>query len=130
MNTPLIKKMLIKPGYQVLVLNEPAGYAEKIDPAERCTDPERVCDVIWLFVRSKAEIDHWFSRAIQQLKPGGVLWISYPKRTAPGVVTDINRDTGWDTLRAAGWQGVTQIAIDEVWSALRFRPAAEVKRKP
>lgn len=65
--------------------------------------------------------------AIASVRPGGLLWISYPKRSAK-VETDMTRDIGWETIDAAGWQGVTQIAIDATWSALRFRPAAEVGR--
>lgn len=132
MDTPLSKKMLIKPGSRVLVLNAPDGYSEKLEPlpqgAVRCSALDSTCNVVWLFVRNQAEIDHWFPRVFHQVSPGGILWVSYPKRTAPGVITDINRDTGWDAVVAAGWQGVTQIAVDETWSALRFRPKSEIKK--
>jgi len=53
------------------------------------------------------------------------LWISYPKRSSK-VETDITRDVGWDVVYKAGLEGVTQIAIDDTWSALRFRPADRV----
>ncbi len=43
------------------------------------------------------------------------------------IETNVNRDTGWDVMADAGWRPVTQIAIDDTWSALRFRPAADVK---
>ena len=58
----------------------------------------------------------------------GVLWLCYPKGGAKAG-TDINRDTGWDVMLLAGWGPVSQIAIDERWSALRWRPESDVKRK-
>ena len=48
----------------------------------------------------------------------GRLWICYPK----GGRADINRDSLWPMLRRYGLRPITQVAIDEVWSALRFRP--------
>ncbi len=43
--------------------------------------------------------------------------------------TDLTRDVGWETVAKAGWQAVSQISVDDTWSALRFRPAAEVGRR-
>ena len=63
---------------------------------------------------------------MQAVKAGGLLWFTYPKKTAK-IKADITRDTGWESVRAAGWRPVTQIAIDETWSALRLRPESEVK---
>jgi hypothetical protein len=40
--------------------------------------------------------------------------------------TDLNRDVFWEALEHLGVRPVTQIAVDDVWSALRFRPFAEV----
>jgi hypothetical protein len=62
--------------------------------------------------------------ALQALRPGGVFWVSYPKRSSQ-VKTDLTRDAGWETLWSAGMRAVSQIAIDETWSALRFRPKSE-----
>jgi uncharacterized protein YbdZ (MbtH family) len=40
--------------------------------------------------------------------------------------TDINRDAGWDIVFQAGLRPVTQVAINHIWSALRFRPLEKV----
>ena len=42
------------------------------------------------------------------------------------VPTDLNRDILWKIFPNSEWRPVTQISIDEIWSALRFRPKAEV----
>lgn len=43
--------------------------------------------------------------------------------------TDINRDVGWDVVKRAGFEPVSQVSIDDVWSALRFRPSDLVSQK-
>ncbi|MGH3665245.1 MAG: hypothetical protein ACRDU8_03995 [Egibacteraceae bacterium] len=58
---------------------------------------------------------------------GGLLWPAYPKRSAK-VDTDLTRDVGWDAVTKAGWDGIAQVSVDDVWSAVRFRPVADIKR--
>jgi hypothetical protein len=50
-----------------------------------------------------------------------LLWFAYPKGTSTKYKCDFNRDSGWDILRQSGFDTVRQVAIDEDWSALRFR---------
>jgi hypothetical protein len=127
----LVKKLRIKPGDRVWVVNAPDGYLRRLEPlpdgAEIVTAAGGKCEVVHVFVRDTAELDRHASAAREALKPGGVLWFSYPKRQK-GVDTDINRDQGWDPLKREGLVAVTQIAIDDLWSALRFRPEPEVGR--
>jgi hypothetical protein len=56
-----------------------------------------------------------------QITQPGTFWVAYPK----GNRTDINRDTLWPILTEYGMRPIGQIAVDEVWSALRFRPLKE-----
>ena len=129
-DTTLIKKLGIKPKQRIIILNAPEGYRELLGtlPAdvELAAEPDSAFDLVHLFVKNKAEVDRYAPTAIQAVKPGGLLWISYPKKSSK-VPTDITRDIGWDSVWNAGWRPVTQIAIDEVWSALRFRPRSEVE---
>lgn len=128
-DTSLIKKLGIKPQYRVALLNAPQGYQEQLGPlpagVELAAAPDGTFDVVHLFVRDKAELDRDVPTAIQAVKPGGLLWISYPKQSSK-VATDLNRDVLWDVFPNKDWRPVTQISIDEVWSALRFRPKSEV----
>jgi hypothetical protein len=59
------------------------------------------------------------------VKQDGLLWVSYPKRSSK-VETDISRDVGWEVMAEAGLRPVTQVSIDEIGSALRFRPVEAV----
>jgi hypothetical protein len=51
----------------------------------------------------------------------GTLWIAYPKANR----TDLNRDTLWPIGGEFGLRPIAQVAIDDIWSALRFRALAE-----
>ena len=130
-DTPLIKKLGIKPKNRVTILNAPEGYHEQLGalPADvelvTTVTPAGPFDVVHLFVQNKAELDRDGLLAIQAVKPGGILWISYPKQSSK-VATDLNRDVLWKVFPDKEWRPVTQISIDEVWSALRFRPQSEV----
>ena len=82
-------------------------------------------DCVQLFVKNIEEMNRLAPRAIRAVKPDGLLWISYPKRSSK-TKTDLSRDHGWEVIENAGLEGVTLIAIDEVWSAMRFRLAERV----
>src|SRR5215469_7620768 len=130
-DTPLIKKLGIKPKSRVVILNAPERYREQLGtlPADvelaTTLAPAGSFDLVHLFVQNKAELDRDGLLAIQAVKPGGILWISYPKQSSK-VDTDLNRDVLWKVFPDKQWRPVTQISIDEVWSALRFRPQSEV----
>ncbi len=130
-DTPLIKKLGIKPKNRVVILNAPEGFLKQLGalPAGvelvTTTSSSGAFDVVHLFVRNQAELESQAPTAIQLVKPGGLLWISYPKQSSK-VTTDLNRDVLWKVFPNRDWRPVTQISIDPVWSALRFRPKSEV----
>ena len=128
----LIKKLGIKPKQRFIILNAPEGYSERIITllpldVELVTTPTSAenYDVVLQFVRNKTEVEKDTPIAIEIVKPGGRLWLSYPKQSSK-VPTDINRDILWKIFPNSEWRPVTQISIDEIWSALRFRPNSEV----
>jgi hypothetical protein len=129
-DTSLAKKLGIKPDYKLLILNAPESYLETLgslpEGTEIKTRAEGSFDLIQIFLYNKVDVEKFASMGIQAVKPGGLLWFTYPKKTAK-IKSDITRDTGWESVRAVGWRPVTQIAIDETWSALRFRPESEVR---
>jgi hypothetical protein len=130
--TSLARKLLIKPGHRVLALNAPEHYRSLLSPlaegVQISEEPEDGSfDVVHAFAGNQAELERVAPTALQSVKPGGIVWFSYPKQ-ASKVQTDISRDTGWDVLERAGWRPVTQISVDDVWSALRYRPISERSR--
>ena len=113
---------------RLAVRNAPQGMAERLagqlEGVEVVTGPDVRADALLLFVNNMAEAQALAAGAVEAVadaKPEGVLWLAYPKGSSK-IKTDINRDTLWPVVQAHGWRPVRQIAIDEVWSALRFRP--------
>lgn len=63
----------------------------------------------------------------QFYKNDEVVWLAYPKLSSKKYTCEFNRDTGWQALGDIGFEGVRMVAIDEDWSALRFRKAENIK---
>ena len=128
MRASLAQKLQIKSG-KLIVLNAPKGYVERLARGLKdiavSNRASSQAEAVLLFVNSLAEVDKLAPKAIKTVRPDGLLWVAYAKGTSK-VKTDVNRDRLWEAMRPTGWQPVRQIAIDEVWSALRFRPAALV----
>ena len=124
----LARKLLIEPGQRVLVLNAPSGYLAGLQPppdgvtiVDQGNGPH---DVVQLFARDRAQLERDADAAMSALKPGGILWMAYPKPSS-GPGSDLNRDHGWGMLHGAGLVAVTQISVADGWNALRWRPNAE-----
>ena len=131
-DSPLVKKLGIKPNQKMMVVDAPEGYVRTLgalpEGSELTTTAQGTFDFVHLFVRTKADIDGHATAALESVKPGGMLWFSYPKKSSI-IKTDVTRDIGWEVVAEAGWRPVSQISIDDTWSALRFRPTSDVKRK-
>lgn len=126
----LAKKLQIKLGMQVGILNPPEGFMALLDEWPAGTtlvaEPEEgSLDLLVLFVKSMAELESQAPRAIGLVKYDGILWIAYPKKSSK-IKTDIDRDSGWAMMSKLGMAGVAMVAIDETWSAMRYRPAERV----
>jgi hypothetical protein len=132
MAAPLAKRMQVKPGHTILAVNAPKDYAERLgdlpDGARVVTrgDPARA-DHVHVFVRDSRDVARLGPKAIAGVQAGAVTWIAYPKKTS-GVETDVTRDRGWDAVMDQ-IDAVSQVAVDDTWSALRFKAVAEVGRR-
>jgi hypothetical protein len=117
------QKLFIRDNYTVLLLNAPRGYREVLGPlpqgvkvVSRATKP---VELIQLFASKKADMLKLFREAKPLLKAEGLLWATYPK--AGQLDTDLKREVVWECGQAVGMEPVAQIAVDDVWSALRFK---------
>ncbi len=125
----IAQKLLIKPGYTLLVLNAPPGYLEQLAPlpdnvtvaTER--GGTQIYDAVQVFTFNRADVENFSAPAVAAVKPTGLLWFAYPKKTG-SIKTDIHRDVGWESIQRAGWEGVSLISIDNTWSCMRYRPTA------
>ena len=90
-------------------------------------DPRYPYQFIIIFVKSVSEVEQVAPMTIHNLIADGVLWFCYPKKNSKKYSSDINRDHGWKVLNDAGLFGIRLVAIDEDWSALRFRNKKFIK---
>lgn len=137
-STELAKKLKLKPGYRAAILFAPpelevdAGLLpEGVDLVSEQAlgdEPDGAADFVHLFAGSVAELNQRAPEALRTLKYDGVLWIAYPKQSSK-VKTDLNRDHGWAVIAEAGLRPVTQVSVNETWSALRFRPVEKVGKE-
>jgi hypothetical protein len=133
MSQDLAKKLQLKPGCRLAILNAPEGYLEALESTlpEGCKIVEPAdagageINCVQVFVQSMADVQTMAPVALKAVSYDGLLWMCYPKKSS-GIKTDIHRDMGWDVLREAGYEGVRAISIDDVWSGLRFRPKERV----
>jgi hypothetical protein len=81
------------------------------------------------FVERQRDVERVFKQARAALDSEGVLWLAFPKKSSD-IDTDIGRDRGWDALADRGWVPVSNVSIDDTWSALRFKhdPALKTLR--
>ena len=125
----LPKKLQMKAGQRAILINAPADYLEKLgslpEGVELVTEPEGRFDFVQVFVKNLADVQKFVPEAAKLVKHDALLWIAYPKGgTKAG--TDVNRDILWNAIAQYDLTGVTLISLDEVWSAMRFRPTERV----
>jgi predicted CoA-binding protein len=118
------EKLLIKAGYRVLLVNAPDGYENILKALPQgvkiLEKLSKNIDLIQLFVNTLAELEAELIAIKPLLKPDGILWLSYPKKTSK-IKADINRDSINAYAKTIGLQGVSMVSIDETWSALRLK---------
>ncbi len=129
----LFKKLNYKGQPQVHILHHPASFEDNLasikDEAEIITDLSKAGAITFaiLFITQKAEMDRLIPQIAPQLQGDAILWVCYPKGTSKKYTCDFNRDTGWDTIGQYNLEVVRAVAIDEDWSALRFRKVEYIK---
>ena len=112
----LAKNLNLKDGKKVRVIGKPSD----VDLDDVVTTTSAGADAVLVFVKKLAEVDAKCAAAVEAAKQDRLAWIAYPKARQLG--TDLNRDILWQHLQKEGIQGVRQISLDDVWSAMRFRP--------
>lgn len=124
----VIKKLKFKSVGVVLYAPQPIAIEfVKLGFSVSLKENEKNQDVL-TFVNNKAEFLDFLKNKLINIQYDSVLWIAYPKGTSR-IKTDINRDILRNAAEEYGITTVAAIAIDETWSALRFRPVEKVARK-
>jgi len=120
MDNSIFKKMRVKPASVAMVLNAPSDYPKFEELHWQNEGQAGLADFIHLFVESQEQFINRFPQAIEYLEDNGLLWVSYPKSKGKKVY-DINRDSLWSSLLDKGYHPVSQVALNDEWSAVRVK---------
>ncbi len=120
--TPLIKKLGIKDGMKISILNGPEDFWKEIGEMPEVvimSKPTKEMDFILYFADSKKDFEKNFPKLGKLLKSNGMLWIGWPKK-ASRMPTDLGENIIRDFGLANGLVDVKVCAITEKWSGLKF----------
>lgn len=122
-DTPLAKKLGIKPGFKIWVLDTPKPYGDFFqafpNDVKVLDTPSEPVDFIHIFAATLAVLNAHLNAAKPALKMNGTLWISWPKK-ASSLPSEIGKFDVMKAGQAAGLVDVKVAAIDEDWSGHKF----------
>lgn len=130
----IFAKLNYKAQSEITVINAPDEFAPVIDQmrplATIVTDPQAIQDggFAIAFVKTQQDVNSLCLILADKIKGDGLLWLAYPKGSSKKHKCEFNRDTGWAILGELGFESVRQVAIDDDWSALRFRRVEYVRK--
>ncbi len=121
--TPLAKKLGIKDGFYVDLIDAPEYYFELFTdlPANLYFEnkEDMKIDFIHFFTKDKAEYMALLPGLKERIKPNGIIWVSWPKK-ASKVATDITENLIRDFALKAGLVDIKVCAVDDTWSGLKL----------
>jgi hypothetical protein len=129
----LFQKLNFKSHPAIHVCNAPASFEAALDEVRALTTihsklPKKgPIQFALTFATKQSEVDA-FAQSMAHLAEGdAIVWVAYPKGTSKKFKCEFNRDNGFAKLGEAGFEPVRMVAIDEDWSALRFRRVEHIK---
>jgi hypothetical protein len=125
-------KLNLKDQTEIIVLNAPSSFNVELKTLNgvkilRDARDAKQIDFVLAFVTTKEAIERCAKAFVTKIHDDAIVWFAYPKGTSKKYTCDFNRDTGWDFLGKSGFERVRQVAIDDDWSALRFRRVEFIK---
>jgi hypothetical protein len=125
----ILKKMTWKEGMNIKVWNKPDELQDLINSWKNngLIDSKKIPDFMLAFVQTEDEVKKYFFEMQAIATSDQQIWLAYPKKSSKKYKSEINRDSGWKYLGEFNYEGVRQIAINEDWSALRFRKIKFIK---
>jgi hypothetical protein len=131
--SPLLKKMNFKDHKQVVLLDLPNDLGDLatefalIAQVQKGFEKVEKADFVVIFATKQEQVDAAADLVAQYTEGDAAIWFAYPKGSSKRYKCDFNRDTGWKKLGELGFEPVRQVAIDDDWSALRFRRVGFIK---
>ena len=128
----IFEKLNLKQQRDILVVNAPPSFESELHVLKDVNvtrDPKnvKVLHFALAFATTQAQVDNLSQLLASKAEGDALLWFAYPKGASKRYKCEFNRDTGWSAMRSEGFDTVRQVAIDEDWSALRFRRVEFIK---
>ena len=121
--TPLVKKLGIKEGSRVALVNAPGDFQTELDElpdnVKFMKSTTKSLDLILFFVLSERVLARDFAKLAARLTSNGMIWIVWPKKSS-GVTTDLTFERVQRIGLDSGLVDVKICAIDDTWSGLKF----------
>ena len=126
------EKLNLKDLTQIVVLNAPQSFEPELKSLRGVTVARNLAaadavEFSLAFVTKQSEVDSVAKLVAKKAKGDAVVWFAYPKGTSKKYRSEIKRDSGWQVMGNYGFEPVRMVAIDEDWSALRFRRVEFIK---
>jgi bacteriocin resistance YdeI/OmpD-like protein len=122
----IAKKLHLKPGMRVAVANAPAGFSLKSPGVDIAKSLQRDLDLALLFATMQKELKAQWPKLVSSVKQEGAIWVAYPKKSS-GIASDLGMGE-WDATKGSDWNPVAMIAIDDAWSAVRYKFAPGLEK--
>jgi hypothetical protein len=128
----IFEKLNIKTAREIVVIHAPSSFEAELASligVKTLREPQdaEALDFALAFVVTQAELDSLSTTLAAKATGDATLWFAYPKQSSKKYKCEFNRDSGWEILRNAGFDSVRMVAIDDDWSALRFRKVEFIK---
>ncbi|MCA6441261.1 MAG: YdeI/OmpD-associated family protein [Sediminibacterium sp.] len=132
-NQTLLEKLQLKDEKNLLIQGLPSSiekqfakltYAKNVTPLLK----SKKVDFALVFAISQTQLNNVLNEVFPALHDESKLWVAYPKTTSK-IASDLNRDCSWDCLTKKEYECVRQVALDHVWSAMRFKKLDQIPNR-
>ncbi len=125
-------KLNLKDQKQIVVLDSPDSFENELTTlkgVEVIRDLKKVKELRFAmaFVTTQERVDALAPAMARKAEGDAIVWFAYPKGSSKKYRSQIDRDSGWEVFGREGFEPVRMVAIDEDWSAIRFRRVAFIK---
>jgi hypothetical protein len=120
-STPLAKKLGIKPGARIKLVNAPDYYDNLFTdlPGDLIRTGNEPRDFIHFFTKDEQELLTTLPKLRDEIVQNGIIWVSWPKKSSK-IATNINENTIRDFALSIGLVDIKVCAVDDIWSGLKL----------
>ena len=123
----IAKKLNLKPGMRVAVTHAPPAFVLKSQGVSIEKSLKKDLDLVLTFVTMQKDLKREWPKLLGAVKQHGAVWVAYPKKNS-GIVSDLHGMQEWDVTKGSDWNPVAMIAVDDAWSATRYKYAPGLEK--